>query len=416
MQEFRRCFEKLKSDWVNERKKTVANERETAPRHNIMRLLELERAETRLHSRLLCDLLDPYGTHGQGASFLHEFLLLLQKKHADLQVSPDLDEVPAPGEWDVDTERENIDITIQNTRDDLLIFLENKIDADFQPHQLRRYRERLDRSGFSSRALVLLTPRDYDRGKLSKADADQVHVHLTYEDDIAPWLDRVKIKAPNVRLIVDQYCAVISSLNSVEETSMANVVELLLRPDNIECALEMKAAMLEVEERLKNRFWEEVEKGLVAGLRRYGLEQAWKTHRDELGSSDEPGIFVADQRHSEIVVGVWLRNPRSARVRVEVFHGIRIKTGQHHAVFDSPSVIRLCTELQRSAYTTLEHPWIAWKGNGCYPNWNRFLVEVARNEGDTAARAVVDAIDLLRTQGNQLVAVQEALVGTSRRG
>ncbi|MBV9531288.1 MAG: PD-(D/E)XK nuclease family protein, partial [Bradyrhizobium sp.] len=65
-----RQFQRLREGWAELRRRRIEEERVGAPRHNIFRLLGLQRSEVNLHSPLLRDLLDPYGSHGQGTLFL----------------------------------------------------------------------------------------------------------------------------------------------------------------------------------------------------------------------------------------------------------------------------------------------------------------------------------------------------------
>lgn len=410
MQNLERRLEDLRSAWIAMRKATALAERVNAPRYNLMQLLGLDRLET-VHSRFLCDLLDPYGRHGQGGVFLREFLEIIRRKSLTLQVPLDVDDTPAPGEWDVAVERAKIDITIQNSRHRFTVFIENKIDAGEQTDQLKRYRERLEHSGFLNRVLVFLTPKSYHEATSGKPD-----VHLTYEDDIETWLDRVRkdVKARNVRLVVDQYRAVIGGLDSPGRSGMESMAELLLRRENIECALEITDAMPEVEKRLCDRFRNAIAEALKNRLREHGLEHEWMICDDgwDKSPSEERGAYLASreptQSKAQIVVGLWWK--RSLRLRrVEVFHGIRFKEQQHQPISDVPELKTLCEETQQRGYAS-DNPewWIAWKSND-NDSWNKFLVRVAGNVSDVTTAACADAINLLTWYGERIVTAQHAL-------
>jgi hypothetical protein len=100
-------------------------------------LLNIGRSEVGCHSPILADLLDPFGSHGQGGLFLREFLKLLTEHKADLPALSDARvEHASPWAWIIGRERERIDISISNPHIGLLIFIENKIDAGEQPEQL----------------------------------------------------------------------------------------------------------------------------------------------------------------------------------------------------------------------------------------------------------------------------------------
>ena len=140
------AFLRLRQDWADGQQRRITFERDHAPRHNLIRLLALERSEIGLHSPLLCDLLDPYGSHGQGGLFLWGFLDLLVKRHAfaRTETQPYDSDVPEPGEWFVLPERDKIDISIRSRKAGLLVLIENKIGAREQENQLCRYRQLLD--------------------------------------------------------------------------------------------------------------------------------------------------------------------------------------------------------------------------------------------------------------------------------
>jgi hypothetical protein len=101
--------------------------RDHAPDHNLFQLLGIERSEVWLHSPFIADILDPFGTHGQGILFLRQFFRMLQKKREmsdriegaglgpNFSALPDtVIEDPPSWEWVVRRERERIDISIRN--------------------------------------------------------------------------------------------------------------------------------------------------------------------------------------------------------------------------------------------------------------------------------------------------------------
>lgn len=80
------------------------------------------------HSRLLGDLLNPRGTHGQGRRLLHAFLEMIG--------------VPAPesGEWMLSIEEGGVDLCLRRLNPASVIIIENKSNmAIDQPNQLYRY-------------------------------------------------------------------------------------------------------------------------------------------------------------------------------------------------------------------------------------------------------------------------------------
>lgn len=195
------------------------NSRELAPEHNVFRLLDVTKAEVGLHSPMLADILDPFGTHGQGTVFLRAFLDMLLNQKSDLSTFPKselsalarkITDPARPGDWIIARERGRIDVSVRNARIGLLIFIENKIDANEQPDQLARYRRLLDRQvhSYPVRLLIYLAPRY--RGS---PESGTPNICLTYEDDITTWLQSCEHTGPeHVRANLRQYIDVISHL------------------------------------------------------------------------------------------------------------------------------------------------------------------------------------------------------------
>jgi hypothetical protein len=133
-------FERIKSGWAELERRRITEERDCATRYNIFRLIGLERSEVGLHSPFLCNLLNPYGSHGQGTLFLRSFLELLAKRQPHLgEILSEVTDPADPSEWIVLPERQRIDISIIGRKAGLVIFVENKIDAREQEDQLQRY-------------------------------------------------------------------------------------------------------------------------------------------------------------------------------------------------------------------------------------------------------------------------------------
>jgi hypothetical protein len=81
-----------------------------------------------IHSRIIGELLDPHGSHGQGDLFLLSFLTLLGVPE------------PARGKWVVTVERWHVDVLLSRKEPASVIIIENKSNnAADQSNQLYRY-------------------------------------------------------------------------------------------------------------------------------------------------------------------------------------------------------------------------------------------------------------------------------------
>jgi hypothetical protein len=128
---------------------------------NIFEAIGAVRSELR-HSDVLAFLLDPNESHGLGDSFLRRFL---QKVLATAQKAPaspvhvdvwDLDEVEVRREWS------NVDVLIVDSRNRLVVIVENKVDSGEHSDQLRRYWGVVEREFPEWRILGLYLTPDHD--------------------------------------------------------------------------------------------------------------------------------------------------------------------------------------------------------------------------------------------------------------
>src|ERR1035438_5371338 len=99
-------------------------------RFNLFNILHVGHYEVRTHSPMLAELLNPKGSHGQGAVFLKHFLAELNIHNFDAESARIETEVSIPQGY------LDIVITDRNRRS---IFIENKIYAVLQKDQLGRY-------------------------------------------------------------------------------------------------------------------------------------------------------------------------------------------------------------------------------------------------------------------------------------
>ena len=177
-------------------------ERHTAERFNLFRLLGVERAESPTHSRLLANLLDPAGEHGQGTIFLQRFLVMLAAKEGVSEKPlPEIDD-----RWVAATEFSagtygRLDILLQRpVSPKAAIVIENKVDSGLGVDQLQRYADWLAhfRPQPWRTTLVFLTPRGVIPTPRDRPD--RALVCLSYRHDIHDWLRNALADVPTARL------------------------------------------------------------------------------------------------------------------------------------------------------------------------------------------------------------------------
>jgi len=139
---------------------------------NIFNALRLAHREIR-HSNFLGWLLDPNQTHGLGAKFLKLVLsdILLDERAKGVSVTSigklKLEKARVFREW------KNIDILIK--MEDLVVVFENKIWSGERNHQLKRYKETIDKEfRDSKKVFVFLTPYGLE------ASMNEAYVNYSY--------------------------------------------------------------------------------------------------------------------------------------------------------------------------------------------------------------------------------------------
>jgi len=113
------------SVYIQRKTESAKRNRETSFRFNPLRTIPIYEPT---HSRVLGDLLDPHGSHGQGNLFLMEFLKRID--HVD----------PHSGTWQVTVEAGHVDICLWRSTPASVVIIENKSNwAIDQQNQLYRY-------------------------------------------------------------------------------------------------------------------------------------------------------------------------------------------------------------------------------------------------------------------------------------
>lgn len=223
--------------------------RHTAPDYNLFRLLDRSDWEF-THDRILADLLDPYGSHGQGALFLDLFFAMLAERAEGgsqtraSEIAPVLRELahnvgglPPRYEWRITRQTDRIDIRIENPSKSLLVFIENKIQAGEQKDQIRRYLALLEgQQRFRHRLLILLAREDLPT-------SCPPHLKLSYQGDIRQWLERAIpcVEAPHLRGLVKQYVNFVATWGdgTMPRAWENELMDLLGMKDHIAATLEI---------------------------------------------------------------------------------------------------------------------------------------------------------------------------------
>jgi len=179
--------------------------------------------EVRLHSRMLCSLLDPNGKHFQGSLFLTLFFDVLTLDEFGITANDCI----------VRKEYENIDLYITDGSKHIII--ENKILAGDQKNQIERYLDVINQeySDAKSEDIVVVylsldrkVPSQYSLGDLKingnyLVDMNRNEVSqfrsIHYKTEIMVWLEQCRHEVQNITNLnyaIEQYMDVVRMINN----------------------------------------------------------------------------------------------------------------------------------------------------------------------------------------------------------
>ena len=277
---------------------------------NVFTVLRKASDEVNLHSRFLHALLD-HQSLDTGRQNLKNFL---QK----IGVEFELDGVTVRREY------KNIDILIaNNATKQHLVVIENKIYAEDQPAQLRRYYCTLKKQGYSDIHLLYLTLDGRDPSKNSVGDLP--YQTISYRDDLLPWLKCCQMYAydePELRESIAQYIHLIRKLTGTdfEEAYMNELQDLLSEGNNLVIAHDLNEALTRAKISLLWKLWCEIESAL----------KNIKEQIPDFPDKDEDLSDISEERVKKYVRG--LRDNNTHRLYYRVNSDSILKKAQVHLV------------------------------------------------------------------------------------
>lgn len=196
----------------------------TGENFNIFSILQMESDEVATHSRIIAELLNPKGSHGQKDKFLLLFKDLFAKEleliTSDCTVKVEHDIGPVTKE-----SGGRIDILIRDSRN--VIMIENKIFALEQENQLLRYH-----NAFPKGKLIFLTllgkPSD------QKSSEGFEYLPISYQENLIDWLEKCKKDAVNIPILresISQYINLIKKLTNqnINQKMSQDIVSRVLK-------------------------------------------------------------------------------------------------------------------------------------------------------------------------------------------
>lgn len=244
----------------------------TGENFNIFKILNLSTSEVRTHSAFLAELLNPNGSHNQGAIYLQ---LFIDKMNSCL---PDNNKVNGfvcdKAEVFVEkrigtinknkTEGGNIDILIKGFNG-YEIVIENKINAGDQENQLIRYSNYIKKK---KGILLYLNLDGHEATKYSTKDEivnislvkDEDYFIISYMDFITEWLEECHKEASSYAIIresIKQYINIIKHITgkSINKVMEEQLVKILGKDsESVKHAFNISASIGMLKEYLINEF------------------------------------------------------------------------------------------------------------------------------------------------------------------
>ena len=240
---------------------------------NVFEILGVERREVR-HSAMLANLLNPKGSHRQGAVFLEHFLNLEPLRLANSSGYGKLYDFQVITEAATNANDGRIDISLKNKG--YAIIIENKIDAEDGVGQLNKYYWDAIKEDFAPEKikLIYLTPSGELPSENSLAgqkplDLDSV-ICISYEKHIVKWLEdclKEVVRVAPVRETLFQYQMQVRKLTgqSVNKELTMAIRDILIK--NYDLITELEDSIHKAKKQIQDNFWEKLEKKITRDCR-----------------------------------------------------------------------------------------------------------------------------------------------------
>ena len=241
---------------------------------NVFSILGLQSYEVRTHSAFIGELLSPTGSHGCNDKLLAAFLksvpaladFVFNTKNAEVTLEASIGTTNKTM-----TEGGRIDLLIKSGNK--VIVIENKIYADDQKNQMKRYQNFCQQ--YDDYRLLYMNLDGIEPSEDSIVDMvlDEDYHIISYSEDILYWLEQCKKVCKNRMLVLSsivQYSNLIKELtNQMNDNTEKELMSLLSSKDN----MEKTAIILDRYQELKDKLFEEqFVKKIVSWAKRQDME------------------------------------------------------------------------------------------------------------------------------------------------
>ncbi len=239
--------------------------KEKGENYNLFQIINIMSDETRVHSSIIADLLNPNGRHQMGTVFLQLFIDRLNEQ-LDINVSFTYDNAKVECEKYIGSKTETSGgrLDIYLTDGTYHVIIENKIYATDQENQLLRYHNFLRRYP-KNKTLLLYLSLDGEVHDMDKTTGGEeiTFYTISYADFILNWLTDCRHKAidkPLIREGIAHYLNLIKILTHQMDNEKNDLITLIKNnPKYINYISQYKDAIQEVEIGLQIDFWQQLE-------------------------------------------------------------------------------------------------------------------------------------------------------------
>jgi hypothetical protein len=364
-------------------------------RFNLFKIINLTTNEVRVHSALLAELLNPQGSHGQGATFLDLFMRLFEFPVLDLEscrvdVEKNIGQINEDG-----TRGGRIDIFISDKKGNC-IAVENKIYAGDQDNQLIRYHNYCKEGNWKNSALLYLTlnGKEATKDSCGELKCNDDYLAISYQKDIIGWLEACRkecVLLPVLREGITHYINLIKLLtNQIGSQKMQDDILKLItsNPKYFEAADVLAKNIDSVKSSIQWNFWETLRKNLEEKLEEKGLSII---DDDKTASSTKTYKYHCEGRYN-LHPGLWIKIfdkdgitiHWGAEIEWNFYTGFTIENRGEGGISDQKeyaSYRNMVLEVNHGYLTDSKH-WLGWKYSDPILNFRDFNTEQMYRLGD----------------------------------
>ena len=243
---------------------------EDSSRFNLLSIIEKDRDETHIHSKIIYNLL----SQNWGKKDKETFLTLFLKEIGieDENIYDKNWEVTREKAFDLDTIKGRLDFEIKSK--DCIYIIEMKIDAGDQPEQLIRYQE-FAKEQHKKYKIFYLTLDGHNASKKSIGEEENLeenqkveYTNISFKEEILNWLEnclKLVEGKENKLACINQYIASINKILGEKETKIKD--NILKSVKDIKTAITIYEKLNENLQKVLESFFEELNKKLKNKLK-----------------------------------------------------------------------------------------------------------------------------------------------------